>query len=66
MFLKTKIEIVQCAFYKWRNIFSSGPLDIGHTNLVTKLVQHEIHLDEPRPFKDPYRTVPHGLIEEVA
>jgi hypothetical protein len=38
-------------FWKWRNVFSQGPLDIGKTNIV----KHEIKLDNPEPFKEPYR-----------
>ena len=46
---------------RWQHIFSSGPLDLGHT----KTVKHEIHLDNDRPFKEPYRHIPPSLIQEV-
>ena len=45
----------------WQHIFSSGPLDLGHT----KTVRHEIHLDNEVPFKEPYRHIPPSLIQEV-
>ena len=41
--------------------FSQGPIDLGHTNLV----QHEIHLEDETPFKEPYRRIPPALIQEV-
>ncbi len=46
---------------KWKHIFSKGPTDLGHTDLV----QHEIELSNPTPFKDPYRRIPPALYEEV-
>ncbi|MES9884250.1 MAG: reverse transcriptase family protein, partial [Sedimenticola sp.] len=46
---------------KWRDIFSQGPLDLGHTDVI----RHEIHLEDDKPFKEPYRRVPPGLIQEV-
>lgn len=58
---KDNVDIVKRTFYKRRSIFSIGSLDIGRTELV----EHEIHLDKPRPFKKPYHTAQRGLIEEV-
>ena len=46
---------------KWQLIFTSGPLDLGHT----KTVKHEIHLENEQPFKEPYRHIPPSLIQEV-
>ena len=46
---------------KWKHIFSKGPTDLGFTNLV----EHEINLDDPTPFKDPYRRIPPAMFEEV-
>ena len=43
---------------KWQHIFTSGPLDLGHT----KTVKHEIHLENEQPFKEPYRHIPPSLI----
>ena len=48
-------------FYEMKDVFSTGPLDIGHTDLV----KHTINLEEGAPFKEPYRRVPPGLINEV-
>ena len=45
----------------WKHIFSKGPTDLGCTNLV----EHEINLNDPTPFKDPYRRIPPALFEEV-
>ena len=45
----------------WKHIFSAGPCDLGCTNLV----EHEIKLTDPLPFKDPFRRIPPGMFEEV-
>ena len=46
---------------RWKHIFSKGPTDLGCTDLV----EHEIHLNDPTPFKDPYRRIPPAMFEEV-
>ena len=46
----------------WKHAFSSGPFDLGRTDLV----QHRIELIDDRPFKQPYRKVPPGMHEESA
>ena len=46
---------------KWQDVFSKSPTDLGCTNLV----EHEIHLDNEQPFKEPYRRIPPALIQEV-
>ena len=46
---------------KWTHIFSTGPTDLGFTDLV----EHEIKLTNEEPFKDPYRRKPPALFEEV-
>ena len=48
-------------FQKWEHVFSKGPTDLGHTDLV----EHEIHLDDARLFKDPYRNIPPGMYQEI-
>ena len=55
---KHKVRII---LNKWQNIFSKCPTDLGCTNLV----EHEIHLENEDPFKDPYRHIPPSLIQEV-
>lgn len=51
-----------CSFLsKWRHIFSSGPTDLGSTDLI----EHDINLSDPTPFKDTYRRIPPGMFEEV-
>ena len=46
---------------KWKHIFSTGPTDLGFTDLV----KHEINLTDETPFKEPYRRIPPALFEEV-
>ena len=52
---------VQQVLGKWTHIFSTGPMDIGHTTLL----KHKIVLEDPKPFKQPYRRIPPGMYEEV-
>ena len=54
-------EEVQNFLSKWTRIFSQRPTDLGRMNLV----EHEIHLEDERPFKEPYRKIPPALVEEV-
>ena len=42
------------------HVFASGDRDLGCANGV----EHEIHLREELPFKEPYRRVPPGQLEE--
>ena len=46
---------------QWQHVFSKSPTDLGCTDLV----QHEIHLENEQPFKEPYRRIPPALIQEV-
>ena len=46
---------------KWRHLFSTSPTDLGKTDVV----KHEIHLTTDVPFREPYRRIPPGMIEEV-
>ena len=45
----------------WSQVFSQGPTDLGRTNIV----EHEIHLTDEHPFKEPFRKIPPALIQEV-
>ncbi len=54
-------QSVKKMFQKWECIFSRGPTDIGHTNLV----EHHITLDNEQPFKEPHRKIPPALFEEI-
>ena len=45
---------------EWKHIFSQSPSDFGRTNLV----EHEIHLTDDHPFKEPFQNIPPAL-EEV-
>ena len=48
-------------FEKWQKIFSRGPTDLGHTDLV----KHEIHLTDNKPFKEPFRRISPALYNEI-
>ena len=50
-----------CLLNRWKHIFSTGPTDLGCKDLV----EHEINLNDPTPFKDPYRRIPPAMFEEV-
>lgn len=54
-------EKVHKLFSKWQHIFSKDPCDLGHTDLI----EHEIHLSDAKPFKEPHRNIPTSLLEEV-
>ena len=55
-----KHEVLQF-LQKWQHVFSKSSTDLGCTDLV----QHEIHLKNEQPFKEPYRSIPPALIQEV-
>ena len=46
----------------WQHVFSQSDTDLGHTDLI----QHEIHLENEQPFKEPYRRIPPALIQVQA
>ena len=54
-------EKIKPLFEKWQNVFSKGPLDLRHTNVV----EHGINLSNATPFKDPFRSISPSLIEDV-
>ena len=54
-------EVATELFHKWKDIFSKGITDIGHTDLV----KHQIKLTNDEPFKEPFRRIPPSLIQEV-
>ena len=54
-------EKVQQFLSGWSQVFSQGPTDLGRTNIV----EHEIHLTDEHPFKEPFRKIPPALIQEV-
>lgn len=58
---KEQIDQARAFLSSWKHIFSSGPTDLGCTNLV----EHGIELTDPIPFKEPYRRIPPGMFEEV-
>lgn len=54
-------EYVKSILREYSHVFSTGPLDLGKTNLV----KHSIELEDHTPFKQPYRRVPPGMYDEV-
>ena len=57
----TEIDRTSELLNKWKHIFSTSYTDIGKTDLV----KHEIKLTDNIPFKEPYRRIAPGMIEEV-
>ena len=43
-------EVAHNFLSQWQPIFSQGPTDLGHTDLV----QHTINLEDDKPFKEPF------------
>lgn len=43
------------------SIFSRGPTDLGHTDLI----KHEINLTDETPFKEPFRRISPALYQDV-
>jgi hypothetical protein len=54
-------EDLQGMLTKRKSVFSTGPTDLGHTTLA----EHEIKLIDNIPFKQPFRSIPPSLYEEV-
>ena len=46
---------------KWESLFSTDDLNLGHTDAV----KHRIKLNDERPFKDRYRRIPPGMLDEL-
>ena len=46
---------------EYRDIFSEGDMDLGHTDLV----KHKILLTDDIPFKQRHRRIPPGMYQEV-
>lgn len=61
MLTNNQYETVKHLLREYSHVFSTGPLDLGRTNLV----QHTIELEDTKPFKQPYRRIPPGMYEEV-
>lgn len=57
----TDLEAVKDILWKNRDVFSTGPLDIG----CTPLVKHEIKLTDDTPFRQRFRRIPPSMFEEV-
>jgi len=46
---------------KWDSIFAKSDLDLGYTDVL----KHRIRLDNHEPFKQRFRRIPPGMIEEI-
>ena len=56
---KYQKEVAQGFLSQWQPIFLQGPTDLGHADLV----QYSINLEDDRPFKEPYWSIPPALQE---
>ena len=56
-----QVDRFQDVLCKWNHILCSSTKDIGKTDLV----KHKIVLEDPTPFKEPYRRIPPAMVEEV-
>lgn len=54
-------DTVRNLFREYKNVFSTGSLDLG----MTGLVQHTIELEDIHSFKQPKRRIPQGMYEEL-
>ena len=61
MLSQDQFDTVKNILKQYSHVFSTGPLDLGKTDLV----QHSIFLEDTKPFKQPYRRIPPGMYEEV-
>lgn len=64
--IESRLKPSQCQqlkdlLWKWRDVFSQHDLDLGHTDIV----KHRIELTDPKPFKQRYRRIPPGMVDEV-
>lgn len=55
------VQQLQNLLYMNQDVFSCSDLDLGKTTLL----KHQIHLTDDRPFKIPYRRIPHSMLDEV-
>lgn len=46
---------------QWESVFSDDDLTLGHTDAV----KHRITLKDEQPFKDRYRRIPPGMLDEL-
>jgi transposase InsO family protein len=47
--------------FKYKDIFSQSDEDLGHTDMV----RHRIEVDDVVPFKQRYRRIPPGMLDEI-
>lgn len=52
---------VRAMLREWESIFSDDDLTLGHTDAV----KHRIKLMDEQPFKDRYRRIPPGMLDEL-
>ena len=56
-----RAEKIFALLWKWRAVFSVNDLDVGRTEIL----KHRIEMTDTTPFKQRYRRIPPGMIEEV-
>ena len=54
-------QSIKETFEDFHDVFALGPLELGRTSLV----QHNIKIADPKPFKERYRRIPPHQFEEV-
>lgn len=64
--IEDRLEVEQCErlknlLWEWRDVFSQHDMDIG----LVDAVKHRIDLIDHTPFKQRYRRIPPGMVEEV-
>lgn len=57
----TQVQQVKELIQKYPEVFSTGPMDLGHTTVV----KHAIKLSDETPFKERHRRIPPGMYEEL-
>ena len=56
-----QLEKIKDMMWSNRDVFSTGDLDLGCTDIV----KHSIKLHDETPFRERYRRIPPGMIDEV-
>ena len=58
---KEQLDRLYQVLGQWKHVFCTATKDIGKTSLV----KHKIILQDETPFKQPYRSIPPAMFEEV-
>ena len=54
-------QSIKETFEEFHDVFALNPMELGRTSLV----QHNIKITDPKPFKERYRRIPPHQFEEV-